>query len=52
MKYISDFNSYKAQEINEGLKENILAGLLSLLGHYVSGQDVEDSQRQLREKYK
>jgi outer membrane protein OmpA-like peptidoglycan-associated protein len=41
MKYISDFNSYKAQEINEGLKENILAGLLSLLGHYVSGQDVQ-----------
>ena len=35
MKHIRNFNSY---QVNEGWKENILAGLLSLLGSHVMGQ--------------
>lgn len=38
MKYVSDFNSYHSS-VNEGLKENILAGLLSLFGSYAAGQN-------------
>jgi outer membrane protein OmpA-like peptidoglycan-associated protein len=35
MKYLSSFNSY---EVNEGWTENVLVGLLSLLGSQVMGQ--------------
>jgi outer membrane protein OmpA-like peptidoglycan-associated protein len=35
MKHISDFNSY---QVNEGWKENILVGLLSLFGAHAMGQ--------------
>ena len=41
MKHISDFNSY---QVNEGWKENILVGLLSLFGAHAMGQKTNISQ--------